>query len=731
MCLILEHASMEEHAPEQEDPMKYQKLKSFTASLIAVVLCTECLPIAVPTAAEEYSETADGVTYTYEIADGEATLTGCSGYGSTLTIPDTLGGAPLCAIGDYVFLGAENLTSVVVPDSVYMIGASAFSGSSLEEIQLSQSLLYIDIAAFKGSSLKTVNFPDSLLEIADRAFYETQLSSVVLPDGLLAMGEEAFENCDSLTSVVLPSAMVYCGDEAFMGCNQLTQVTIPEGLTMLGDYMFSGCGFTEMTLPAHITDPGIFLFRGCPITSLIVEEGVTSLPHGLCRNNQELTQVSLPETLVEIGKEVFANCQSLTSIDIPASVLSIGAEAFCDDYFLADITGMEQVVYIGAEAFTDTDFLTQAQKNGSAVVLGDGVLYEYTYMTGDTDPIMPEGIKYVSPYAFDSHGAYHTITFQDGLIGLWEYAMASVNTVDEGGLHTVNLPDSVEFIGDNAFDRCTTLENITIPDTITSIGRNALRDTAFVAQCEEEFLILGDGVLYAYLGESDEIVVPEGVKYLSGSSFEYAMSATSITLPSTLIEIDPSAGYCCYKITELVIPDSVKSIGEKAFSGCTNLTELDLGEGVEYIGYGAFTCSYNPSSTASNSHLHSVILPDSLVEMEGPSFGYYLDDIQTEYKPAVYALSDNFAVAASWGSIGAAYALENGVVLYWLVDVETVLGDVNLDGTITDLDAALLQAALLNRTVLDATQCAYADMDGNAELDAFDLSILKRELLNS
>lgn len=148
-----------------------------------------------------------------EIVDDVETaiVTGCDGScPAALTIPQTLGGHTVTWIGENAF-DSEDLTSVVIPDTVTMIQDWSFNGNFM---------------------LANVHFPTSLRAVGGWAFSHTGLTSLSLPSGTLAVGDDAFWN-SQIASAELPDSLLEVGADAFTG-NELTSVDLPANLVTLG-----------------------------------------------------------------------------------------------------------------------------------------------------------------------------------------------------------------------------------------------------------------------------------------------------------------------------------------------------------------------------------------------------------------------------------------------------------------------------------------------------------------
>ena len=168
----------------------------------------------------------------------------------------------------------------------------------------------------------------------------------------------------------------------------------------------------------------------------------------------------------------------------------------------------------------------------------------------------------------------------------------------------------VTAIGDHAFI-CTSLTSVTIPDSVTVIGKRAFE------QCRNlTSVTIGSGVTtigeFAFSACSGltSITIPDSVTSIGDWAFEWCDGLTSITLPNSVTSIGGYAFSGCTNLTSVTIPDSVK-IDTGAFSGCTNLTSVIIPDNVTSIGSWAFSGCTN---------LTSVIIPDSVTSIGQETF---------------------------------------------------------------------------------------------------------------
>ena len=442
---------------------------------------------------------------------------------------------------------------------------------------------------YKYNNIKTLIIEDGISKIDVGAFRNcSNLENVTLPKSLISIERRAFEGCSKLASVVFPDNLVSIGPDAFYNCKSLKQITIPASVVDIedsdgGDYYsnpFRGCsGLTSISV-----DPNNAVFYS--------SEGENNYNAIIYKYGEVLyvgcSNTLIPSTIKSIGVGAFYGCSGLTSIEIPNSVTSIGYDAFYGCNGLTSITIPESVTSISG-AFGGCDGLTSiavaeenkvydSRDNCNAIIK----TADNSLILGCKKTIIPESVTSIVG-AFNGCSSLTSMTIPDSITNIGNAAFK-----DCSGLTNIEIPDSVTNIGSGVFKGCSGLTSIEIPNGVTSIT---------------------SGYLFVGCDNLASITVAEGNTVYDSRDNCNAIIKTA----------DNSLIRGC-KNTK--IPNSVTNIGENAFYGCNGLTSIEIPDSVTNIEDSAFCrCS----------SLVSIIIPGSVTNIDGVDLFYKCESLKTIY----------------------------------------------------------------------------------------------------
>ena len=185
------------------------------------------------------------------------------------------------AIADYAFFSCEDITSVVIPDSVTVLGTGAFNTCrGLMSVEIPHSITVIsDYAFYYCSALRNLEIPDSVTSIGAYAFCDCYyLTSLVIPDSVITLGNGAFSSCGNLTSVVFSGGVTTIGEDAFSGCIGLSEVILPDSLKVIGARaFFESSDLLSIKIPDGVTTIGEEAFAVSGIRSIVLPGSITAI----------------------------------------------------------------------------------------------------------------------------------------------------------------------------------------------------------------------------------------------------------------------------------------------------------------------------------------------------------------------------------------------------------------------------------------------------------------------
>ena len=260
--------------------------------------------------------------------------------------------------------------------------------------------------------------------IGEKLFYQNKLmTGVTLPKGIKNIGRSSFEGCENLLEIKIPGGVETIESAAFMDCLKISKFSLPDSIVHLGSNIVSNTAFEQNTdnwendalyvnkylLRVNKKKEGVFnvrkgtkciassAFWSCSrLTDITIPESVSDIGEytfGFC---SELTKIpKLPKSITRIGMRTFYRCNKITSADIPDNVSVIGQEAFRNCSKLSEVSIPGSVVEIEAWAFADCSKLTQIYIPKNVETIGDYAIgYNYSEESDNNRNIVPNRYKF-------------------------------------------------------------------------------------------------------------------------------------------------------------------------------------------------------------------------------------------------------------------------------------------------------------------------------------------------
>lgn len=540
--------------------------------------------------------------YSYSLDDNNnATITGYKGNIKNLTLPETIDGYPVVAIGKGVFKGNTYLSSVNMGDNITSLGEETFANcSNLSWVTFSQKLQTIPKMCFAGcSSLSRVEIPDSVTTIEEGAFAKcTDLASVKLSNNLKKMSAHAFYNDDLIQSIHIPKSLEstpnsYIWEYAygyvegpFYNCDGLKEVTFEDGITRIPNGLFANCtGLEQITIPDKVTELGEYAFQNCKSLRVVnFNKNLITIGHGAFINTG-IEKAELPQSLTTIWCCAFGNCTNLKEVFVPRKLVNYKSSSSFVTH-----TG----IFEGCENLKSVTF-----EKGTTAILNS----LFSKCNGLESIIIPDTVTTIDDYAFGNCKNLRSVTFSKNLKKIGHASFQG------SGIEKAELPKSLSEIWCCAFDGCANLKEVFIPKKLANNIRwsnGFARHYGAFGECDNlKTVIFEDGIteigngLFADCTGLEEVTIPDGVTKMNSEVFRSCENLRKVILPESVTTLANGMFKQCTALESVKLP-SVTTLPNETFYRCTSLKQMILPESIEVIGERAFAESGITSITLSD-----------------------------------------------------------------------------------------------------------------------------------
>lgn len=537
----------------------------------------------------------------------------------------------------------------IVPSlPVYTFTATYKTTYSNQTIKIAND---IDAYPIAGTSnrLIGIDYGDGTSGVSSTHTYATQGEHTVtfsFVNEVTEIGEHAFADCSQLTDIEYPESVTKISDRAFYGTG-LINIIIPNTVTYIGRRSFGECTKSEfINIPNSVQtlSPRAFdwkttgeLYIDCDIPS---SEWIDQHSVFYCSN---ISKIVIGKNVKSIGGCAFADCERVATIEYEEGNLleSIGYGAFMCP-LVEEMPIPRSVKTIGEYAFSVCSnlktFKMVGSGNGNYIVRENGVLYDETNNALVRYPPKSEAETYeivmyrdsIAPLAFRDCHNLKTVRFPTrylnnkmrlgdnyifrnckNLTTVENFSLTGI-TVLNGvfyeceSLTYIQLPETLETIGDDAFAGYPLAGELIIPSSVVNIGARAFEGCTNL---------------------TGNLLIPDNVVNIGEGAFKGCTGFDGeLKLGRNLKTIGESAFYACANLNgDLVVSDAVENIGNYAFNGCKNLLSgniLKLGKKLKYIGERAFDIDWETNSYFDKIYCSAPIPPS--IDIRSYLYGWVL-----------------------------------------------------------------------------------------------------------
>ena len=647
------------------------------------------------TSSQKYTYTNGLDTFTYSVQKGSATIVSCTTTNEAVIIPDYIDDYPVTTIGCRAFSNNTNVKSVILSSNTTKVDSYAFYNcENLENVTLGSKLEEIGDYAFYNTALPKITAPASLRTIGDCAFANcSTLTKFTMRSGVESLGYGVFYNATQLSDVTLSNTIYAISDFCFYNCSALTEIKLPASIVTIGNCAFEKCtNLNVATIEGNVEYIGQKAFYSCNLSNFDFGNKITYLGANSFSLNP-ITTVDLPNTITQIGAQAFSDCQLLSDIYLPDSVI-LGENALHNNASNLTVTihyntgiipnkmlyknKMSIVVIengitdIGEYAFAECTDLMGITFPETLKNIGNYAFYK-SKLSADTT--LPPKVTTIGNYAFSEASALTKISVPDSIqkIGTGAFdSSINVNIYYRFGeicadlfkgqyIKSIFVDDEIHSIGNNAFANCTNLVELSLPDTISTVGSGCfassnniiltirtvdgkidnevfrgklsnistvildnsnIGDYAFADNAKLKnvsisatsgiatMTIIGD---HSFEGCTSlgKLVIPPTVNNIGSHAFYGCTSLTSVNIPNGVTEIKPYTFYNCSSLMSIILPPTIASIGEYAFYECDDMVSINIQSGIKTIpDYAFYGCE----------SLETIKIPDTVISIGNYSF---------------------------------------------------------------------------------------------------------------
>lgn len=428
-------------------------------------------------------------------------------------------------------------------------------------------------------------------------------------------------------SVTIPSTLggatvTSIGEHALRGCSKITSITIPSSVTAIGSGAFYNCtGLTSVTFSGAVASIGTSAFYGCTNISSVATPSVAAwagtafenlYSNPMCYgaaikvNGSTPATLSVPSNITNISNYAFYGWKTISSVSMPEGTASIGAYAFAGCNSLNSVVIPSTIKNIGAHAFYNCDTITNVRFASLTSLLG--INFETLY----SNPI------YFATNVYEAGNIIKNVTIPRTITSIGKNTFYGLKT-----LTSVTIPASVTNIGSNAFYGCENLTTVSAAD-ITSWAAIDFENEYSNPLYYADTFLNNDAAVH-------NAVLSQGITSIGKYAFANYTGLYNVKIPAGVTEIGGFAFYGCTGLSDITLPASLTTIGEDAFYGCNNITNVTMPSMSFLTNVSMASHTSSPLFNAVNAYVYTPVSSELLIpaldaetiKIDGPASNHY------------------------------------------------------------------------------------------------------------
>ena len=409
--------------------------------------------------------------------------------------------------------------------------------------------------------------------IGDNAFAGlNNLKSVILPKSVTSIGNNAFQNCPNLKKVVVKGNLTSVGNDIFLESNNWEGFKTDDEFIMFESFLYKYNGqMKENSVLKGAENRGVN--ESNDYNYVYISEDVKALCSGAFADQNSIIRVEIPERFTKIEHSMFQNCNNLKEVELN-NVTSISSDTFRNCLNLENID-ISNLAEIGSNAFNNTS-ISNINLSNDLAYLNEGV---FANCNNIVSVEIPDSVERIGNNAFKNDTKLSSISMSDNvsLIGVGAFAGTS--------LETFTFPKNIKSIQSELFLNVSTLREVVLPDVVEEVVTNEGSTTTNYSG----IVLIGSS---AFKGTTSlkSISIPSLIKdgtvintltQIDSEAFE-SSGIESITIPNTVRLLEKGVFKNCANLEEVVFEDNstLNKIGSECFNGTTSLEAIDFPDSV-------------------------------------------------------------------------------------------------------------------------------------------------------